>query len=78
MTRYAPSGPLAEPVHPDRLIHSLRDARPRRGAHNPNALFVTYFSGLTPCDDGYLVGYGINDVDYGFARLSNDYVDQDA
>jgi hypothetical protein len=64
-------------VHPDRLIHSLRDARPRRGAHNPNALFVTYFSGLTLRDDRYLIGYGINDVDYGFAQLSKSYVEGD-
>ncbi|MDT9592010.1 hypothetical protein RDV89_02960 [Nocardioides zeae] len=61
-------------VHPDRLVHSWRDARPRPGVHNPRALFVTYFSGLALADDRLLVGYGINDLSGGFAFLDRRYL----
>jgi hypothetical protein len=53
-------------VSPMRLIHSYRDALPRLSpAHNPNLWSATYFSGLAPCGDSYLLSYGVNDVGFG-------------
>lgn len=61
-------------VLPHRLIHSVPSSVPRIGRHNPSALFVTYFAGLTRHDGRLLVSYGINDTDYGFAQLPDDLV----
>lgn len=61
-------------VLPHRLIHSIPTSVPRIGRHNPSALFVTYFAGLTRHDGRLLVSYGINDTDYGFAQLPEELV----
>jgi len=54
---------------PQRLIHTRRDAQPREGVHNPNLLSATYFSGLARRGDRIVLGYGINDVSAGIARV---------
>lgn len=54
---------------PQRLIHTRRDAQPREGVHNPNLLSATYFSGLARRRSRIVLGYGINDVAAGIARV---------
>ncbi len=45
------------------LIDAFRTSVPRRGTHNPAAVAVTYFSGLSALDDGrVLLSYGVNDL----------------
>lgn len=53
-----------------RLVHDLRSSVPRPGLHNPAAVLVTYFAGLTGYRGRYLLGYGIDDTRYGFALCS--------
>ncbi|MGO2467405.1 MAG: hypothetical protein ACTH7O_11820 [Microbacterium gubbeenense] len=60
---------VAVRVAPRRLIHTLRDAEPREGVHNPNLLSATYFSGLERRGSGVVLGYGINDIASGIARV---------
>jgi len=54
---------------PRRLIHTRRDAEPREGVHNPNLLSATYFSGLEQRGSRIVLGYGINDIAAGIARV---------
>lgn len=56
-------------VAPKRLIHTLRDAEPREGVHNPNLLSATYFSGLEQRGSAVVLGYGVNDIASGIARV---------
>lgn len=61
-------------VGSERVIHSWRDAMPRRqGVHNRNLMSATYFSGLMRVDDhddDVLLGYGVNDAAFSIARVS--------
>lgn len=52
-----------------RLVHSWWAMRPQRRRHNPVLLSATYFSGITELDGQILVGYGINDKEFGISTL---------
>lgn len=54
------------------LIHSWRSMAPQRLRHNPGLLSATYFSGLSIVDESVVMSYGINDKDFGFARMPYD------
>lgn len=62
-------GPVRLDVSPLRLVHSYLSMVPRKGAHNPNLLSATYFSGLDVRDDLIRLSYGVNDVDFGIAEM---------
>jgi hypothetical protein len=51
------------------LVHSWRSTLPQRKRHNPGLFSATYFAGLSSADDELLVGYGINDIHFGIARV---------
>lgn len=55
-----------------RLIHSYRACLPPRRRHNPNLISATYFAGLTPYQGAWLVGYGINDMDFSLAKVEEE------
>jgi hypothetical protein len=55
-----------------RLIHSYRDCLPPRHRHNPNLISATYFAGITPFEDGFLLGYGINDMAFSMAKVEEE------
>lgn len=52
-----------------RLIHSRIATLPQLRPNNPNLISATYFSGLAPSADGLVLSYGVNDRDFGIARL---------
>lgn len=52
-----------------RLIHSARKLVYFGKRHNPNLLWAVYFSGLTARNDELVFGYGVNDIDFGFASV---------
>ncbi|MFG6446522.1 hypothetical protein ACFXQA_14775 [Microbacterium sp. P07] len=56
------------------LIHSWRAMLPQRNRHNPGLFSATYFAGLARADDEILLSYGINDLDFGIARIPEDQV----
>ena len=49
------------------LVHSLSSLHGNRTKHNTNLFSCTYFSGLQTNGSTVRVGYGINDVDWGFS-----------
>lgn len=51
------------------LVHSLRSLMGSEIKHNTNLFSCTYFSGLQAAEDFLILGYGVNDVESGFARL---------
>jgi hypothetical protein len=59
-------------VSPRRLIHSFRASLPPRQRHNPNLISATYFAGITPFEDGLLLGYGINDLAFSMAQVQEE------
>ena len=54
------------------LIHSLGSLLGSRTRHNTNLFSCTYFSGIQVVPGGVRLGYGINDVDWGFSVLPLD------
>jgi hypothetical protein len=48
-------------------VHSLKSLLGSRVKHNTNLLSCTYFSGIQITGDMISLGYGVNDVDYGFS-----------
>jgi len=50
------------------IIHSFLSLFGSEIKHNKNLLSCTYFSGLQIIDNEVILGYGINDVDYGFSK----------
>ncbi len=52
----------------DWLVHSYASLIGSRIKHNDNLLSCTYFSGIQALGDSLTLGYGINDVDYGFSK----------
>lgn len=52
------------------LVHSFASILESRVKHNTNLFSCTYFSGIQASQDELTLGYGINDIDYGFATLS--------
>lgn len=59
-------------VSPVRLVHSLRRVVPPLRRHNPNLLSATYFAGVVADADRLVLTYGINDLDFGIARVRED------
>jgi hypothetical protein len=55
-----------------RLLHSVRRAIPPLHRHNPNLLSATYFAGVVTDRDRVVLTYGINDLDFGIARVRED------
>jgi len=51
----------------DWMIHSPESLLGSAVKHNTNLFSCTYFSGLQASDSGIALGYGINDVDFGFS-----------
>ncbi|HTL41898.1 MAG TPA: hypothetical protein VL294_10545 [Pseudolysinimonas sp.] len=52
------------------FIHRFREMLPLpRTRPNPNLLACTYFSGLTTDGDDLVTAYGVNDLDFGIARI---------
>lgn len=56
-------------VGQERLVHSWWAMRPQRERFNPSLLSATYFSGITRLDGQIALGYGVNDRDFGIAKL---------
>jgi hypothetical protein len=52
-----------------RLVHSWRAMLPQRKRYNPGLMSATYFSGITKLDGELVLGYGINDKDFGLAKV---------
>lgn len=52
-----------------RLLHSRSARRGTAPRRNPRLLHCTYFAGLTVLDGELIASYGINDHDFGVARL---------
>jgi len=50
------------------LVHSYESMLGDPVKHNPNLFSCTYFSGIQTSGRTIRLGYGINDVDYGFSR----------
>jgi len=50
------------------LVHSIRSLLGSRIKHNTNLFSCTYFSGLQIAHKSIKLGYGINDVGFGFSR----------
>lgn len=60
-----------------RLVHSLRDALPQRGNHNPNLISATYFAGAQLLNDeqgSVRLSYGINDKTFAVARVNEEWL----
>jgi len=54
-----------------RLIHSFRSLLGSKLKHNKNLISCTYFSGINRiAENKYVVGYGINDVNFSFSLLN--------
>ena len=51
------------------LTHSLSSLLGSRTKHNTNLFSCTYFSGIQAVPGGVQLGYGVNDVDWGFASI---------
>lgn len=49
------------------IAHSSESLRGSEVKHNTNLFSCTYFSGLQASDAGITLGYGVNDVDFGFS-----------
>ena len=49
------------------LAHSHGSLLGSEVKHNTNLFSCTYFSGLQASDTGITLGYGVNDVDFGFS-----------
>ncbi len=52
----------------DWLAHSLASMFGSRIRHNTNLFSCTYFSGMQVTNDIVKLGYGVNDVEYGFSK----------
>ena len=71
---------VAEGVKPEleighnRLVHNKMSMLGSTRRHNRRLLSCTYFSGLTWRDDALIASYGINDVAYGFADVSEGFM----
>jgi hypothetical protein len=50
-------------------VHSWRAMLPQRKRYNPGLMSATYFSGITKLDGELVLGYGINDKDFGLAKV---------
>jgi len=57
-------------IHPEKywLIHSWKSLLGAKIKHNTNLFSCTYFSGLQASKDCIRLGYGINDVGFGFSK----------
>ena len=53
------------------MVHSRDSVQGSGVKHNSNLLSCTYFSGLQASDSGITLGYGINDVDFGFSSYGS-------
>lgn len=51
------------------LVHSVLTLLPARRRPNANLISATYFSGLSEDRGDLLISYGINDLDFGIARI---------
>jgi hypothetical protein len=51
------------------LIHSLKSLWGASVRHNKNLWSCTYFSGFMSTPKSFVLGYGINDLTYGFAEI---------
>jgi hypothetical protein len=49
------------------LVHSLKSLLGSKVKHNLNLFSCTYFSGIQVSSDSIKLGYGVNDVSYGFS-----------
>jgi hypothetical protein len=52
----------------DWMVHSPESLLGSAVRHNDNLFSCTYFSGLQASEAGVALGYGINDVEFGFSR----------
>ena len=50
------------------LVHSFKSLFGSRIKHNTNLLSCTYFSGIQVSDSSIKLGYGINDIEFGFSN----------
>lgn len=50
-------------------LHSIKKLLGDTRKHNPNLISCTYFSGISVLNKVALLGYGINDLDYGFSEV---------
>jgi hypothetical protein len=55
-----------------RMINSWRTFKRPQPRHNPSLFSATYFSGVFVDGDQLTASYGVNDVDFGIARLRLD------
>jgi len=53
------------------IVHSPGSLLGSEVKHNTNLFSCTYFSGLEASDAGITLGYGVNDVDFGFSTYSH-------
>lgn len=58
----------------DWLIHSLRSLLGAKKKHNTALLSCTYFSGLQISQGSVRLGYGVNDVTYGFSKINLEHL----
>ncbi|KZL15863.1 hypothetical protein PsAD2_03508 [Pseudovibrio axinellae] len=54
---------------PVKLFHSVKSLMGEKTKHNKNLLSCTYFSGASVQGDELILSYGINDLDYGLAKI---------
>jgi hypothetical protein len=52
------------------FVHSPESLLGDSVKHNTNLYSCTYFSGLQASDNRLSLGYGVNDVDFGFSTYS--------
>jgi len=64
-----PYGKCVEHVSGDSLVDSLEGLIDSEPKYNNKLYSCTYFSGISTIDDNLVVGYGINDLYYGFANI---------
>lgn len=57
-----------------RLIHDRRSLFGSWRKHNPNLISCTYFSGIARNGDDVILSYGINDLTYEFASVSEGFL----
>jgi hypothetical protein len=58
------------------MAHSPQSLLGNAVKHNSNLFSCTYFSGLQASSSGLSLGYGINDVDFGFSTLDLEALEQ--
>lgn len=63
-------GDIRMQIGSKRMSHSLKKIIFVAKRHNPNLLWATYFSGLVATDHELLISYGINDLEFSFAKAS--------